>query len=85
MAVMGDGYVQSGVGARLASVLTGASRGVEVGAENDSSAQRNTDGVDPDLEGRAVREQQSMWWSSPRRVLRRKDWCRMQPRGRENR
>ena len=49
MVVMEDGYVQAGVGARLASVLTGASRGVEVGAENDSSAQ-NTDDVDPDLD-----------------------------------
>lgn len=29
MVVVEDGYVQSGVGARLASVLTGASRGVE--------------------------------------------------------
>jgi len=36
--------------ARLASVPTGASRGVErAGAENDSSAQSNTDDVGPDL------------------------------------
>ena len=45
-------YLQSGVGvgARLASVPTGASRSVEkAGAENDSNAQRNTDDVDPKL------------------------------------
>ena len=44
----------------------------EVGAENDSSAQRNTDGVDPDLNVQCW-VGATMLWSSPRGVLRRKD------------
>jgi hypothetical protein len=42
MVVVEDGYVQSGVGARLASVLTGASRGVERLARRMTAARRGT-------------------------------------------
>ena len=42
MVVVEDGYVQSGVGARLASVLTGASRGVERLARRTTTARRGT-------------------------------------------
>ena len=42
MVVVEDGYVQSGVGARLASVLTGASRGVERLARRTTAARRGT-------------------------------------------
>jgi hypothetical protein len=42
MVVMEDGYVQVGVAARLASVLTGASRGVERLARRTTAARRGT-------------------------------------------
>jgi hypothetical protein len=48
------------------------SRRGEVGAENDNSAQRNTDGVDPDLVLQC-RVRATMLWSLPRGGLRRKD------------
>jgi hypothetical protein len=42
MVVVEDGYVRSGVGARLASVLTGASRGVERLARRGTETRRGT-------------------------------------------
>ena len=73
MVVVEDGYVQSGVGARLARRADRCvSRRGEAGAENDSSAQRNTDGVDPDLVLQC-RVRATMLWSLPRGGLRRKD------------
>jgi arabinogalactan endo-1,4-beta-galactosidase len=61
------GYLQAGVGARLASVPAGASRDVERLARRTTAARRGTrkvDDVDPELEQRVVMMQQGCMFAT---------------------